>query len=131
MADGSVEFFVALLGEMKIKAANATEYAERLAADRTYDQRRELLARASHRPDDSNRLRAAALRDRAHKQGDRAAGLYFAANNGHILDEARDVERARSLGLEGVLNEALMNLHAAFSNGERVQVDLHLSLIHI
>ena len=28
--------------------------AERLAADRTYDQRRELLARASHRPDDSN-----------------------------------------------------------------------------
>ena len=99
--------------------------AERLAADRTYDQRRELLARASHRPDDSNRLRAAALRDRAHKQGDRAAGLYFAANNGHILDEARDVERARNLGLEGVLNEALTNLHAAFSNGERVQVDLH------
>ena len=99
--------------------------AERLAADRTYDQRRELLARASHRPDDSNRLRAAALRDRAHKQGDRAAGRYFAANNGHILDEARDVERARNLGLEGVLNEALVNLHAAFSNGERVQVDLH------
>merc|ERR1712025_118887 len=99
--------------------------AERLAADRTYDQRRELLARASHRPDDSNRLRAAALRDRAHKQGDRAAGLYFAANNGHILDEARDVERARNLGLEGVLNEALTHLHAAFSNGERVQVDLH------
>eukprot|EP01045_Picozoa_sp_COSAG04_P017879 COSAG04_NODE_1615_length_6161_cov_12.229712_1_plen_35_part_10 len=33
MADGSVEFFVALLGEMKIKAANAAEYAERLAAD--------------------------------------------------------------------------------------------------
>ena len=99
--------------------------AERLAADRTYDQRRELLARASHRPDDSNRLRAAALRQRAEKQGDRAAGLYFAANNGHILDEARDVERARNLGLEGVLNEALTNLHAAFSNGERVQVDLH------
>ena len=37
MADGSVEFFVALLGEMKIKAANATEYAERLAAD-DYDR---------------------------------------------------------------------------------------------
>ena len=33
MADGSVEFFVALLGEMKIKAANAAEYAERLVAD--------------------------------------------------------------------------------------------------
>ena len=33
MAGGPVEFFVALLGEMKIKAANATEYAERLAAE--------------------------------------------------------------------------------------------------
>ena len=46
------------------------------------------------------------LRERK-KQGDRAAGLYFAANNGHILDEACDVERARNLGLEGVLNEAI------------------------
>ena len=113
------------MGGEATAAAGGLDEAARLAADRTYDQRRELLARASHRPDDSNRLRAAALRDRAHKQGDRAAGLYFAANNGHILDEARDVERARNLGLEGVLNEALINLHAAFSNGERVQVDLH------
>ena len=82
------------LWEHRLRPRAAAD-AERLAADRTYDQRRELLARASHRPDDSNRLRAAALRQRAEKQGDRAAGLYFAANNGHILDEARDVERAR------------------------------------
>ena len=45
------------------RAADA-ERPRRTARD---DQRRELLARASHRPDDSNRLRAAALRDRARR----------------------------------------------------------------
>ena len=44
MADGSVEFFVALLGEMKIKAANAAEYAERLVAE---DYDRELFVEMS------------------------------------------------------------------------------------
>ena len=33
MADGSVEFFVALLGEMKIDATRGQPYAERLVAE--------------------------------------------------------------------------------------------------
>ena len=99
--------------------------AERLAADRTFASRRDVQARASRRPDDPHRLRAEALGKRARKQSDRAAGLYFAANNGHLLRAARDVERARNLGLEGVLNEVLTHLATALANGERIQIDLH------
>jgi len=105
--------------------------AERLAADRTFASRRDVQARASRRPDDPHRLRAEALGKRARKQSDRAAGLYFAANNGHLLRATRDVERARNLGLEGVLNEALTHLATALANGERIQIDLHWLLLPV
>ena len=75
------------------------------------DQRRELLARASHRRR-LQRLRPP-LR-RAQKQGDR--GRAGRRRQRPHLGKAR-VGGQAGRGLEGVLNEALTNLHAAFSNG--------------